>query len=169
MLSRLAVTVVCGLLLFVAAPHAQADFTIYSQLDDSGEMISQQPNFANTWIGAEIGNLFIGKDRLTITFAMKDLNASTALDFPAGGVALGTCPDCADLQRYNFTDADRTLLADSQFHTFVVTTGTTTLGIADGSTPIYITFFGLTQYHQSTHLKSNAAGTIPYLVVTTAN
>lgn len=151
--------------LFWSAPaHAQT-VTLYSQLDDSGEMLSPQATFQNTFItSASLGNLALGKDSLSITFTMKDPNASNASGQPAG-VVIGTCATCQDLQKYLFTNADRTLLADGAFHTFTVQTGTTTLGIADGETPIYITFFGLSQYHNSTHLKSNAAQTIPYLII----
>lgn len=159
------VAITNGLFFFSDVPQVQAQtVTIYTQPDSSSEMLSQQPNFLNTWISAEIGNLVLGKDRLTITFTMKDPNASNAYGQPAG-VALGTCPTCQNLQTYRFTSTDRMLLSDGLFHTFTVQTGTTTLGIADGETPIYITFFGLSQYHNSTHLKSNAAQTTPYLVI----
>jgi len=147
---------------FVA--HAEI-VTMYSQPDASGEMISQQATFLNTWIASEsIGNLILGKDRLTITFTIKDPNASNTRGQPAG-VSLETCANCQDLQKYFFTNADRTLLSDGAFHTFTVQTGTTTRGTADGETPIYATFFNLSQYHNSTHLKSNADGTIPYLII----
>lgn len=155
-------TLTWSVLPFIA--HAET-VTIYSQLDDSGEMLSQQPTFQNTWIAsASLGNLILGKDRLTITFTMKDPNASNVYDTPSG-VALGTCATCQNLQKYLFTDADRALLSDRAFHTFTVETGTTTLGRADGETPIYITFFGLSEYHNGTHVKSNATGTIPYLII----
>ncbi len=159
-------TVIGGLLYFQDVPKAYAqNVTLYSQEDDSGEMVSQQPTFQNTWIASEsLGNLFLGKDRLTITFTMKDPNASNIYGQPAG-VAFGTCATCQNLQTYYFTAADRTLLSDGSFHTFTVQTGTTTLGTADGETPIYINFFGLSQYHNSTHLKSNALGTIPRLII----
>ncbi|MDP1707353.1 MAG: hypothetical protein Q8L30_02260 [bacterium] len=157
------VAITVGLLFFLIVPKAHAEtVTIYSQPDDSGEMLSQQPIFQNTWISAPIGNLFLGKGALTITFTMKDPNAGAQLP---ERVAIGTCLGCADLQTYYFTADDRALLSDGAFHTFTVTTGTTTLGIADGTIPIYITFYGLTQIQYGTHLKSNAAGTIPYLVI----
>ncbi len=153
-----------------AMPAYAETVTLYSQPDDSGEMVSQQPMYANTWISsASLGTLFLGKDNLSITFTMKDPNASTLSHLPSGGVALGTCPTCQDLQKYYFTDTDRALLMDGSFHTFTVQTGTTTLGTADGETPIYIRFFGLSQYYQGTHLKSNAAGTIPYLSIEAAS
>ncbi len=156
-------------LFFSNVPQVHAEpVTLYSQPDDSGEMLSQQATFQNTWISAPIGNLFFGKDSLSITFTMKDPNASNIYGQP-GGVALGTCVSCQNLQTYYFTAADRTLLADGAFHTFTVQTGTTTLGIADGETPVYITFFGLSQYNNSTHLKSNAAGTVPYLSIESAS
>lgn len=149
--------------------HAAA-VTIYSQPDASGEMVSQQATFQNAWIAsASLGNLFLGKDRLSITFTMKDPNASTLYHSPFGGVALETCPTCLDLQKYYFTDADRAILSDGAFHTFTVQTGTTTLGTADGETPIYIEFFSLSQYYHGTHLKSNASGTIPYLSIEAAS
>ncbi|MDP2655157.1 MAG: hypothetical protein Q8P17_01175 [bacterium] len=140
--------------------------TVYTQADDSGDIASQQPNFQNTYISTDIGNLALGKDVLTITFTMKDPNASDTYGQPEG-VALGTCTTCNDLQKYLFTSADRTLLADGAFHTFTVQTGTTTLDSADGTVPIYINFFGLSQYQNSTHLKSNASSTTPTLTITT--
>ncbi len=153
-----------------SAPTARADnFIIYSQPDDSGEILSQQAYAQNTWISANIGNLFLGKERLSITFTMKDLHANITYHSPFGGVAVGTCLGCSDLQKYYFTDADRTLLLDGAFHTFTVQTGTTTLGIADGETPVYITFFALSQYYQGTHLKSDAAGTVPFLTIESAS
>jgi|GEM_PF-1799953 len=159
---------VVGALTWSAIPFvANAEtITVYTQSDDSGEILSQQPNFQNTWIAANLGNLTPGKDRLTITFTMKDPNASNVYGTPTG-VALGTCATCQDLQTYLFTDADRTLLTDGAFHTFTVQTGTTTHDDADGTIPIYITFFGLSQYHNSTHLKSSADGTIPALIIET--
>ena len=156
--------VIAGFFLSVV-PHAYATFTLHSQLDDSGEMVSQQPTFLNTWISAPLGNLFLGKDRLTITFTMKDPNTNGLSSLPQG-VGFGSCFGCYNLQKYEFTSADRALLSDGAFHTFTVTTGTTSLGIADGSTPIYVTFFGLTQFQGGTHVKSNAAQTEPYLVIT---
>lgn len=138
---------------------------VYAQPDDSGEMASTQPNFQNTYISANLGNLVLGKDVLTITFTMKDPNASNAYGQP-GGVAMGTCATCQDLQKYLFTGADRTLLSDGALHAFTVQTGTTTYDDADGTVPIYINFFNLSQYHTSTHLKSNADGTVPALTIT---
>jgi pimeloyl-ACP methyl ester carboxylesterase len=153
-----------GIFSFSAQAHAET-VTMYSQLDDSGEMVSQQATFQNTWItSASLGNLVLGKDRLSITFTIKDPNASNEYHQPEG-IALGTCATCQNLQKYYFTNADRILLADREFHTFTVQTGTTTIGLADGTTPIYITFFGLSQYHNSTHVKSDVAGTIPYLII----
>ena len=147
-----------------ASAHA-ATVTMYSQPDASGEMISQQATYQDTWItSASLGNLILGKDRLTITFTIKDPNAGNVYHTPTG-VALKACSISQNLQTYYFTNADRTLLADGAFHTFTVQTGTTTLGIADGETPICVTFFGLSQRYNSTHLKSNAAGTIPYLII----
>lgn len=144
--------------------HA-APVTLFSQPDDSGEMVTQQATFAATWLESEsLGNLFLGKGPLTLTFTLKDPNASSAVSQPQG-VALETCVGCQNLQKYLFTDADRALLSDGQFHTFTVTTDSTTLGLADGETPVYIRFFNLSQYHQSTHLKSNSAGTIPTLTI----
>lgn len=145
--------------------HAEI-ISIYTQSDDSGDITSTQPNFQNTYISVNLGNLVLGKDVLTITFTMKDPNASITYGQP-GGVALGTCATCQDLQKYLFTDADRTLLSDGAFHTFTVQTGTTTYDDADGTVPIYINFFNLSQYQGSTHLKSNSAGTIPTLTITT--
>ena len=144
---------------------AHASVTLYSQSDATGEMVSQQPTFLNTFIeSASLGNLFLGKGRLTLTFTIQAPSASNEFDQP-GGVALESCTGCQDLQTYYFTDADRTLLADGAFHTFRVETGTTTLGVADGSIPIYRVFFNLPQYHGTNHSKSNAAGTIPYLLI----
>ncbi len=148
-----------------SAAHAEI-ITVYSQPDDSGEILSQQPTFQNTFITTNLGNLALGKDILTITFTLQDPNASNIYGQP-GGVALGTCDGCQDLQSYSFTDAERTLIANGAFHTFTVQTGTTTLGVADGTIPIYLTFFNLSQYHQSTRVKSNSENTIPYLVITT--
>ena len=158
--------VVGGFLFLSVAQQAHAEIvTFYSQPDNSGEMLSQQATFQDTWIAsASLGNLVLGKESLSITFTMKDPNASNIYGQPAG-VALGTCATCQNLQTYYFTAADRALLADGAFHTFTVQTGTTTLGIADGETPIHIKFFGLSQYHNSTRLKSNTAGTIPYLII----
>ena len=69
-----------------APPSAHAELvTVYSQSDDSGEMVSQQATFQDTWIAANLGNLILGKDRLTITFTMKDPNAGSQLPI---GVAL---------------------------------------------------------------------------------
>ena len=142
--------------------------TLYTQSDDSGDMASQQATFQNTWITSEsLGALILGKNSLSITFTMKDPNANNAYGTPTG-VAMGTCSTCKDLQKYLFTDADRTLLSDGAFHTFAVQTEATTYDDADGTVPIYITFFGLSQYFNSTHLKSNLAGTIPTLVIETA-
>ncbi|KKW45366.1 MAG: hypothetical protein UY97_C0024G0001, partial [Parcubacteria group bacterium GW2011_GWB1_57_6] len=152
---------------FLCLPNqARAEIaTLYAQSDASGEMVSQQATFQNTWISSEsLGNLILGKDSLSVTFTMKDPNASNMYGQP-GGFALSTCATHQNLQTYYFTAADRTLLADGAFHTFNVETGTTTLGVADGETPICATFFNLSQYHNSTHLKSNAAGTIPYLII----
>ena len=170
MRGRVCTVVVCSVALangFFFIPfvsHARAD-TLYSQPDSSGDMTSQQPNYLDTWVtSASLGNLFLGKDHLTLTFTMKDPGAGNDYHTPQG-VALASCVACHDLQTYFFTDADRTLLSDGAFHTFTVQTATTTLGIADGTIPIYVTFFGLTQYHNSTHLASNAGGTIPYIVI----
>ena len=159
---------VVGTLTWSAIPFvANAEtITVYTQTDDSGEILSQQATFQSTWIASNLGNLTPGKDRLTITFTMKDPNAGNVYHTPTG-VALGTCATCQDLQTYLFSDADRTLLADGAFHTFTVQTGTTTHDDADGTVPVYITFFGLSQYHNSTHLKSNADGTIPALIIET--
>ena len=152
------------ILLWGMPVHAEIA-VLYSQSDSSGEMLSQQATFQETWIeSASLGNLILGKDRLSITFTMKDQNAGNIYHTPTG-VAIKACSSGQNLQTYHFTDADRTLLSDGTFHTFTVQTETTTLGIADGETPICITFFGLSQRHNSTHLKSNAAGTIPYLVI----
>ena len=159
-------TVAIGIFFLATAGtvHA-APVTLYSQLDASGEMVSEQATFQNTFIeSASLGNLFLGKGRLYLTFTIQDPNANSAFLQP-GGVALESCLGCQDLQTYYFTNVDRTLLSDGAFHTLTVLTGTTTLGVADGTTPIYIRFFGLSQYHNSTHLKSNAAGTIPYLLI----
>ena len=148
-----------------SAPARAEIVTLYSQPDNSGEMLSQQATFQNTWIeSASLGNLVLGKDSLRITFTMKDPNAGNIYRTPTG-VAIKACSTGQNLQTYRFTDTDRTLLSDGVFHTFTVQTGTTTLGIADGETPICITFFGLSQYHLGTHLKSNAVGTIPYLII----
>lgn len=150
-----------------AAPQAaRAEVsTLYSQSDDSGEMLSQQPTFQYAWISsASLGNLFLGKGPLFLTFSMKDSNAGDTLRAPVG-VALGTCETCQDLQIYFFTDADRALLSDRAFHTFRVETGATPIGLADGTNPIYIQFFGLSQYRLGTHVKSDAAGAIPYLLI----
>lgn len=149
---------------------AHADIvTLFTQSDDSGDMTSSQETFQNTWITSEsLGNLVLDKNSLSLTFTIKDPNASTVHDQP-GGVALATCATCNDLQTYTFTDADRTLLADGAFHTFTVQTATTTRDDADGTVPIYIEFFNLSQYKNSTHLKSNAAGTIPTLVIKTTS
>lgn len=155
-------------LLFTLAwstPARAETSVLYSQPDASAEMVSQQATFQNTWItSASLGNVPLGKGKLILTFTMKDPNANNTYGQPAG-IALKTCATCPNLQTYYFTNADRTLLADGAFHTFRVETGTTTLSTADGETPVYITFFGLSQYHTSTHLKSNAAKTIPYLII----
>ena len=143
--------------------HAET-VTFYTQPDDSGEILSQQATFQNTWIASNLGNLILGKESLSVTFTIKDPNANNVHNQP-GGVSIGTCATCQNLQTYYFTTADRTLLSDGAFHTFTVQTGTTTLGLADGETPIFITFFNLSQYHLSTHIKSNVAGTIPYLII----
>jgi pimeloyl-ACP methyl ester carboxylesterase len=66
-----------------------------------------------------------------------------------------------------FTDADRTLLADGSYHTFTVETGTTTSTYADGTRPVSVGFFGLSQYQYGTRIKSNSAQTIPYLTIYT--
>ena len=143
--------------------HAET-IRMYAQTDDSGEILSQQATYQSTWIGSDLGNLALGKESVTLTFTIKDPNAGNSYHTPAG-VALGSCSSCPDLQTYYFTDEDRALLSDGEFHTFTVETGTTTLGVADGENPIYIVFFGLSQYHLETHVKSNAAGTAPYLII----
>jgi len=69
---------VVGTLVWSAIPFvANAEtITVHTQSDDSGEILSQQATFQNTWIAANLGNLTPDKDRLTITFTMKDPNAS---------------------------------------------------------------------------------------------
>ncbi|MCX6790078.1 MAG: hypothetical protein NTV60_00955, partial [Candidatus Kaiserbacteria bacterium] len=76
--------------------HA-ANVTLYSQSDESGEMLSQQATSTNTWITSEsLGNLYLGKERLTLTFTMKDPNTRAGYSMPQG-VALRTCPNCNNL------------------------------------------------------------------------
>lgn len=138
--------------------------TLYSQTDFSGEVLSQQPTFQETWISAPLGNLALGKEKLQLTFTIKDPNANNTYRTPTG-VAIGSCATCGNLQTYLFTGQDRTLLSDGEFHTFTVETGTTTLGLADGEILVYIKFFGLSQRYQGTHLKSDVASTTPYLII----
>jgi hypothetical protein len=149
--------------IFPAPVFAEDLVTIYSQPDDSGEMTSTQPLFQAAEIESEsLGNLYLGKGRLQLTFTMKDPNAAHALP---GTIYLESCKGCRNLQRFDFTQADRDLLKDGEFHTFTVQTGTTTIGLADGTSPVYVLFSGLTQIPGSTRLKSNSAGTIPAITI----
>lgn len=152
--------------ILAAAPFsAQASVVLYSQPDDSGTTTSREPNFVTAHIdSASIGTPYLGKGPLTLTFTMQDPHAGDGLGYP-GGVALGSCRGCADLQTYHFTDVDRSLLADGQFHTFSVETASTTIGLADGTNPVYVTFFNLSQFEGSTVVKANASGTIPAITI----
>src|SRR3989344_1261170 len=98
---------------------------------------------------------------------MKDPNASNVYGTPTGVcIQENGSTDCGSrLQTYLFTDADRTLLADGSYHTFTVETGTTTSAYADGTRPVSIGFFGLSQYQYGTKIKSNATQTIPFLTI----
>ncbi|MDE1945316.1 MAG: hypothetical protein KGI03_03540 [Patescibacteria group bacterium] len=150
-----------GLCLCVLPMVAHASVTLYSQPDDSGQMTDPQPTFTTASIESDsLDDLYLGKGPVTLTFTMQDPNASNIYGQPQG-VALGSCAGCTDLQSYSFTDADRTLLADGQFHTFSVTTGSTAIGLADGTNPVYLTFFNLSQFQHQTVVKANAAGTLP--------
>ena len=84
----------------------------------------------------KFGNLVLGKESLSITLHDEGSEHKAHGRTQPAGVALGTCATCQNLQTYYFTAADRALLADGAFHTPTVQTGTTTLCIADGETPI---------------------------------
>jgi len=149
-------------------PQAPAGaVTVYTQSDNTGVMTNPQTTYLNSYIdSASLGNLNLGQGKLYITFTMKDPRAGNVYDTPVG-ISLESCASCNDLQKYFFTDADRTLLADQAFHTFMVETGTTTSTYADGTRPVFIEFFGLSQYQYGTQIKSNAAATIPALIIQT--
>src|SRR3989344_9256278 len=112
-------------------------------------MSNPQPTALNSHIdSASLGALPLGKGPLYLIFTFKDPNVGVTRGSPLGVcIQPATSTDCGHrLQTYLFTDADRALLADHAFHTFLVQTGSTTSPYSDGTLPVSIGFFGLTQF-----------------------
>lgn len=147
-------------------PEIPQDFELlYEQPEEMGVMTNPQTTFQSAFIdSAGLGNLPLGQGPLYLTFTMQDPQAGIGSQYLPEGVCLqpADSTECRDpLQIYHFTDADRARLASGGFHNFTVLTGTTTSVYADGTRPVSIGFFQLSQFQHGTKVKSNASGTLP--------
>ncbi|MFA7302395.1 MAG: hypothetical protein WC030_01465 [Candidatus Paceibacterota bacterium] len=166
---------VLGLLLLVSGSFlipqsAEAVVTLYYQPDASGVMSSaSSTNPGPTINSGNLGNLNLLGARVYATFTLRDPNASNINKTPwrfclQNGDSEGH--DCRVVrQHYSFTDADRELLSDGQFHTFVAKTTFFGDTYADGTRPVGVGFAGLSPQIGGTQVKSDATQTLPALMM----
>jgi len=151
--------------------QANAVVSFYSQLDASGVMSSASSTDPRPSINSEsLGNLYLLGDPAYVTFTIRDPQADATGMTPGRICIQGVAPygvlDCrTNGQSYVFTKSDREILSDGLFHTFTKKLSFTGNIYPNGENPVGVGFAGLSSNIGGTQVKSNAAQTLPALMI----